>query len=151
MCFDLDIKTEISKPSEDSKQNSTYNATELIFPSADKITVYISQNGFLRFVPLTFLAPLAIGQRAYVMVCCSPCVRLCVNFFFKHLLWNSLSDFDEISQKSSWYGPFQNFLKKNWFRQKLWLPWQQNWKKKMKTLKTFLSETIRIRATKFGM
>ena len=35
---------------------------------------------------LWFLAPLAVGQRAYVMVHCPPCVRLCVNFFFKHLL-----------------------------------------------------------------
>ena len=38
----------------------------------------------------TFLAPLAVGQRAYVMVRCPSCVRpsvrLCVNFFFKHLL-----------------------------------------------------------------
>ena len=44
-----------------------------------------------------FLAPLAVGQRAYVMVCCPSCIRLavrasvhacvspCVNFFFKHL------------------------------------------------------------------
>ena len=43
---------------------------------------------------LNSLAPLAIGQRAYVMVhcpsfvraCVRPSVRLCVNFFFKHLL-----------------------------------------------------------------
>ena len=37
-----------------------------------------------------FLAPLAVGQRAYVMVrfpsCVRASVRLCVNFFFKHLL-----------------------------------------------------------------
>ena len=33
-----------------------------------------------------FLAPLAVGQRAYVMVCCPSCVRPCINFFFKHLL-----------------------------------------------------------------
>ena len=32
-----------------------------------------------------FLAPLAIGQRVYVVVCC-PSARLCFNFFFKHLL-----------------------------------------------------------------
>ena len=35
---------------------------------------------------IQFLAPLAVGQRAYVMVCCPSCVRPCVNFFFKHLL-----------------------------------------------------------------
>ena len=33
-----------------------------------------------------FLAPLAVGQRAYVMVRCPSSVRPCVNFFFKHLL-----------------------------------------------------------------
>ena len=33
-----------------------------------------------------FLAPLALGQRAYVMVFCPSCVRPCVDFFFKHLL-----------------------------------------------------------------
>ena len=43
-----------------------------------------------------FLAPLAVGQRAYVVDCCPscvrPCVRLCINFFSKHfLLWNYLS------------------------------------------------------------
>ena len=49
-----------------------------------------------------FLARLAIGQRAYVMVRCPSCIRPCVIFFFKHLLlWNYLSDFDEISQKFS--------------------------------------------------
>ena len=63
-----------------------------------------------------FLAPLAIGQRAYVMVRCPssvrPSVRPCINFFFKHLLRrNYLSDFDEISQKCSHHGPVQNFLK----------------------------------------
>ena len=37
-----------------------------------------------------FLAPLAVGQRAYVMARCPssvrPSVRPCINFFFKHLL-----------------------------------------------------------------
>ena len=66
---------------------------------------------------LKFLAPLAIGQRANVMVCCPSCVcvsvRPCVNFFFKHLLLRDyLSDFDEILQKCSCHGPLQNFLKK---------------------------------------
>ena len=41
-----------------------------------------------------------------------PSIRLCVNFFLKHLpLWNYLSDFDEIAQKCSYHGPFQNLLK----------------------------------------
>ena len=35
----------------------------------------------------------------------------CVNFFFKHLLWNYLSDFEEILQKCSCHGPLQNFLR----------------------------------------
>ena len=35
---------------------------------------------------VSFLAPLAVGQRAYVMVRCPSCVRPCVNFFCKHLL-----------------------------------------------------------------
>ena len=62
---------------------------------------------------MVFLAPLPVGQRAYVMACCpsSECVRPCVNFFFKHLLGNYLSDFDEISQKCSCHSPLQNFLK----------------------------------------
>ena len=37
----------------------------------------------------TVLAPLTVGQRAYVMArCASVCVsiRACVNFFYKHLL-----------------------------------------------------------------
>ena len=35
-----------------------------------------------------------------------------INFLFKHLLlWNYLSNFDEISQKYSCHGPLQNVLK----------------------------------------
>ena len=49
----------------------------------------IARNKQFLLFPL-FLAPLAIGQRAYVMArclsCVRPSVRLCVNFFFKHLL-----------------------------------------------------------------
>ena len=52
-----------------------------------------------------FLGPLAVGQRTYVMA------RPSVNFYFRHLLWNYLSDFDEISQKYSCHGPLQNLLK----------------------------------------
>ena len=75
----------------------------------------IWQQSFSLVEMVQFLAPLAVGQRAYVMVCCPsvrPSVHPCVNFFFKHLLrWNYLSDFDEISQKCSHHGPLQNFLK----------------------------------------
>ena len=52
------------------------------------------------------------GPLSVVRPSVSPCVRPCVNFFFKHLLlWNYLSDFDDISQKCSCHGPLQNFLK----------------------------------------
>ena len=58
-----------------------------------------------------FLVPVAVGQRAYVMAWCPVCVRASVNFYFKHLLlWHYLSDFNEVSQKCSCHGPFQNFL-----------------------------------------
>ena len=93
----------------------------------------------------SFLAPLAVGQRAYVMVRC-PSVHLCVNFFFKHLLWNYLSDFYEISQN----GPRQNFLKE--FDSVKNCGFHGNKTEKiLKTLKIFLSETIRVRDTKFGI
>ena len=100
------------------------------------------------------LAPLAVGQRAYVMVRCAsvrPSICPCVNIFFKHLLlWNYLSDFDEISQKCSWHSPLQNLLKK--FESfKNYGCHGNKIEKKMKTLKIFLSETMWPRATKFGM
>ena len=57
-----------------------------------------------------FLAPLAIGQRAYVMVCSLPCVRPSMRVCVR--LSTFSSDFDEISQKCSCHGPLQNFLKK---------------------------------------
>ena len=57
--------------------------------------------GILCHGPLSIVRP---------SICSSVCP--CVNFFFKHLLlWNYLSDFDEISQKCSHHGPLQNFLK----------------------------------------
>ena len=97
-----------------------------------------------------FLAPLAVGQPAYVMVCCAS-VRLCINFFFKHLLvWNYLSDFDEILQKCSCHGPLQNFLKKLDSVKNSGCHGNKT-ENILKTLKIFLSETIRVRATNFGM
>ena len=68
-------------------------------------------------------------------------IRPYVNFFFKHLLlWNYLSDFDEISQKCSHHDSFKN---SGCHGNKT-----ENF---LKSLKIFLSETIRPRATKFGM
>ena len=59
-------------------------------------------------------------------------------------------DFDEISQKCSCHGPLQNFLKK--FDSVKNCGFHGNKTEKiLKTLKIFLSETIRVRATKFGM
>ena len=80
-----------------------------------------------------------------------PSVRLCINFFFKHLLLrNYSSDFDEISQKCSFHGVLQNFLKKFDFVKNCCCHGNKT-EKILKTLKIFLSETIRVRATKFGM
>ena len=56
--------------------------------------------------------PLSV-LRPSICLAVHPSIRLCINFFFKHLLlWNYLSDFDKISQKCSCHGPLQNFLKK---------------------------------------
>ena len=80
-----------------------------------------------------------------------PCVRSCVNFFFKHLLlWNYWSDFDEISQKCSCHGPLQNFVKKFDSVKNCGCHGNKT-EKILKTWKIFLSESIRVKATKFGM
>ena len=122
------------------------------------------------FFDRSFLAPLAIGQRANVMVCCPscvrasghpsmwpsvrPCVRLSVraltfslNIFFSE---NYLSDFDEILQKCSCHGPLQNLLKKfdsvknsGCHRNKT--------EKNFENFENFLVRNHRVRATKFGM
>ena len=102
----------------------------------------------------SFLAPLAVGQRAYVMALCPSCVRPSVraltfslNIFFSETTY---TDFDEISQKCSWHGPLQNLLKEfdsfknsgcHGNKTEIFL----------KSLKIFLSETIMPRATKCGM
>ena len=61
-----------------------------------------------------FLAPLAVGQRAYVMVHCPSCVRpsvraltLSLNIFFSETIYPILMKF-----QYSCHVPFQNFLKK---------------------------------------
>ena len=104
---------------------------------------------FLLELMAIFLAPLAIGQRAYVMVRCAS-VRVCFNFFFKYLLINYLSDLDEISQKCSCHGPLQNILKK-FDSVKNCCCHGNKTEKILQTLKIFLSETMSPRATKFGM
>ena len=105
-----------------------------------------------------FLAPLAVGQRAYVMVRCPSCDRAAVwpsvrmlTFSFNILFSETTSsDFDDISQKCFWYGPLQNLLKK-FDSVKNCCCHGNKTEKNLKTLKIFLSETIRVRATKFGM
>ena len=102
---------------------------------------------------LTLLIFSSTGHRpaslCHGLLCIPASVRApCVNFFFKHLLLeNYLSDFDEISQKCSCHGPLQNFLKKF----KNCGCHGNKTEKILKILKIFLSETIRVRATKFGM
>ena len=69
----------------------------------------------------------------------------------KHLLlWNYVLDFDEISQKCSCHCPLQNFLKKFDSFKNSGCHGNKTWNF-LKSLKIFLSETIRLRATKFGM
>ena len=101
------------------------------------------------FIFCCFLAPLAIASLCHgLLSVMHPSVCPCVNFFFKHLLlWNYLSDFDEISQKCSCHGPLQNFLKKFDSIKNCGCHGNKT-EKNLKTLKIFLSETIRVRATK---
>ena len=112
-----------------------------------------------------FLAPLAVGQQAYLMFRCPSCVRPSVgqrvraltfslNIFFSETTYQILMKFH--SSKCSCHGPLQNFLKefdsiKNCGCHGNKTKKKKKKKKKLKTLKIFLSETIRVRATKFGM
>ena len=99
---------------------------------------------------LQFLAPLAVGQRAYVMVCCPSCVcalTFSLNIFFSETTYRT---FYEILQKCSCHGPLQNFLKKFDSVKNCGCHGNKT-EKNLKSLKIFLSETIRVRATKFGM
>ena len=91
------------------------------------------------FGPLVFISVIFSStghRRTYVMVCCPSCVRPsvrpCVNFFFKHFLlwfwWNFTEMFLPWSSSE--------LLEKIWFCQKLWLLWQQNWKKIWKLWKS---------------
>ena len=87
------------------------------------------------------------------MASCPSCVRAsihqCVNSKYL-LLWNHKSDFDKISQKCFFHGPLQNFLKEFDTFKNSGFHGNKTWKF-FKYLKIFLSETIRIRATEFGM
>ena len=113
------------------------------------------QNSSLKLegIELRFLAPLAVGQRAYVMVCCPLCVcpsgrpsTFSLNIFFSETTYRILMKFYRCSCRS----PLQNFLKEfDSFKNSGC--YSNKTKKKMKTLKIFLSEAIRPRATKFGM
>ena len=58
------------KVSADGKLNATL-----------KVRLYIKQENMRKCWLPTFLAPLAVGQRAYVMARCLLGVRSCVNFF----------------------------------------------------------------------
>ena len=88
------------------------------------------------------------------VVCASGRARLCpsvhaltfsLNIFFSETIYRILMKFHRnvLPWSSS------EFVERIRFLQKLWLPWQQNLK--LKSLKIFLSETIRLRATQFGM
>ena len=93
-----------------SGQKSCLNAPSTFFQTANVRP--LSFSSFFTLFLKVLLAPLAKASELMSW----PVVRLasvrpCVNFFLKHLLlWNYLSDFDEISQKYSCHGPLQNFL-----------------------------------------
>ena len=94
--------------------------------STNLVDVFRTFWGILGHKFVWLLAPLAIGQQAYVMVCCPSCIRPSVRVLtfslniFSETMYRILEMF--LPQSSS------EFLEKIWFCQKLWLPWQQNWK-----------------------
>ena len=81
----------------------------------------------------SFLSPLAVGQRTYVMVRClslhASVRRLCVralifslNVFFSETTYRILMKFHRNVPAMVLFRIFERI----WFFQKLWLPWQQN-------------------------
>ena len=60
---------------------------------------------------LLFLAPLAVGQQAYVLVCCPSCIRpsVCVLTFSLNIFFSETAYL--ILMKCSCHSPLQNFLK----------------------------------------
>ena len=86
-------------------------STKLFLPSQRQKSITIAT--------ITFLAPLAIGQRAYVMVRCPSCVRACVRASVRVLTFSSNIFFSETTYRILMkfhrnvptHGPLQNFLK----------------------------------------
>ena len=112
--------------------------------------------GFILCEQGFFLAPLAIGQRAYVIVCCAS-VRACVRPSIRALTF-SLNIFSETTCRilMKFHGNvpamvlFRIFLK-NLIPSKTVVAMATKLKKILKTLKIFLSGTVRVRASKFGI
>ena len=105
---------------------------------------------------MQLLAPLAVGQRVYVMVCSTLCDRPSVRPSV-HALSFSLNISEttkrilmKFHRNVSCHGPPQNFLKEFDSVKNCGCHGNKT-EKILKTLKIFLSETIRARATKFGM
>ena len=98
----------------------------------------------LSFTKQQFLAPLAVGQRAMSWpIARRASVRALT--FSLNIFFSETTDFDEISQKCSCHGPLKNFLKEfDSFKNS-----GCHGNKTYFFFKTFLSETIRPRATNF--
>ena len=98
-----------------------------------------------------FLTPLAECLWAYVMVWCLSCIYyLYATVIFPSSTLKLSSNFDRNSQKSSNHGPLQKLLKEFDSFKNTGCHVNKTLKY-CKSLKIFLSETIRPRGTKFGM
>ena len=82
------------------------------------------------------------GQVSVGRACICPSIHAAT--FFKHLLWNYASNFDWTSQNWSCHGLHQNSFKEHDSDEHTGCHGK-------KVFKIFLSETIRLRATRFGM
>ena len=96
-----------------------------------------------------FLAPLAGGQRAYVMARCAS-VHLCVNFFLNILSETTNPILMKLHRNVPAMVLFR-ISRKNLIPSKTLVAMATKLKKTLISLKIFLSETIRVRATKFDM
>ena len=121
-----------------------------------RLHTMFSENYFCRSLnaKFLFLAPLAIGQQAYVMVCCPSGVRASVraltfslNSFFSETTYRILMKFH---RNVPAMGLFRIFFKKFDSVKNCGCHGNKT-EKNLKTSKIFLSETITVRATKFGM
>ena len=110
------------------------------------------------FCNIKFLAPLAVGQRAYVMACCPLCVcpsvcpSVCaltfsLNIFFSETTYQILVKFHRNVPTLVLFRICRNIL----IPSKTLVAMATKLKFFLKSLKIFSSETIRPRATKFGM